>query len=107
VADNRDGLSVNQNPMLTPPLHTADIRTEPFPLSVRRLLHGFPAIVAPADFLLPVNPVSPAEAVPLAEGLYRVHGEVQAFGDCAVAFPHHAQVGDLFFLSARHIDYPL
>ena len=91
-----DGLPLHQIKVAVPPLVPAGIAAEPFPLPPRILSNGLSALLAycPGCFGY--------QAVPSAERLHRVDGNLEPRRNPAIPRPIPAQGNDLLFLFVRH-----
>lgn len=91
-----DCLPLHQLQMCIPPLVPAGIRTEPFPLPSRILGNGLSALLADCPIC------SGCQAVPPAERLHRIDGNLEPSRYPAIPSPIPAQGNDLLFLFVRH-----
>lgn len=91
-----DCLPLRQLQMCVPPLVPAGIRAEPFPLLSRILLNRLSALLTDCPRC------TGSQAVPPAERLHRIDGNLEPRRNPAIPRPIPAQGNDLLFLFVRH-----
>lgn len=91
-----DGLPLHQLQMCVPPLIPAGIAAEPFPLPSRILFNRLSALFTDCPRC------TGSQAVPSAERLHRIDGNLEPRRNPAIPRPIPAQGNDLLFLFVRH-----
>jgi len=91
-----DGLPLHQIKVAVPPLIPASVTAEPFPLPSGILCNG------PAALLTDCPRCTGIQAVPPAERLHRIDGNLEPRRYPAISCPIPAQDNNLLFLFIRH-----
>lgn len=91
-----DCLPLHQLQMCIPPLVPAGIAAEPFPLPSRILFNRLSALLTDCPRC------TGSQAVPPAERLHRIDGNLELRRYPAITFPIPTQGNDLLFLFVRH-----
>lgn len=96
ASEGVDCLPLHQFQMCVPPLIPAGIAAEPFPLPSRILFNRLSALLTDCPRC------TGSQAVPSAERLHRIDGNLEPRRNPAIPRPIPAQGNDLLFLFVRH-----